>query len=285
MPHCDPEALALLALGEDVDVDREHLRGCAQCSEELSSLRTVVGVGRRGPAPLAPVTPPPSVWAGIAAATGVSASPRADDGGGADAGAPDGTAGTGSSQDTGSSGDTGGSGDAAVVTLAPRQREAPREDAPTTRTRSGRWPSWALAAAAAVGAVAGAGGLSLVTGSQEGDPVPDAPATVAAADLEALQTSAGPGAAEVVDDAGERYLVVRADALPTGADGFYEVWLLAPDVSGMVQLGVLRGDSGRFPLPDDLDLDAFPVVDVSFEPLDGDPTHSGDSLLRGTLGT
>jgi hypothetical protein len=36
-------------------------------------------------------------------------------------------------------------------------------------------------------------------------------------------------------------------------------------------------------LPADLDLGRFDVVDVSREPLDGNPGHSSDSVLRGTL--
>ena len=36
-------------------------------------------------------------------------------------------------------------------------------------------------------------------------------------------------------------------------------------------------------LPADLDLAEFPLVDVSVEPLDGNPTHSGDSVARGEL--
>jgi hypothetical protein len=27
----------------------------------------------------------------------------------------------------------------------------------------------------------------------------------------------------------------------------------------------------------------FPVVDISIEPFGGDPSHSGDSVVRGTL--
>jgi hypothetical protein len=38
-----------------------------------------------------------------------------------------------------------------------------------------------------------------------------------------------------------------------------------------------------FVLPENLDVGEFPVVDVSNEPIDGDPTHSGDSIVRGVL--
>jgi hypothetical protein len=39
----------------------------------------------------------------------------------------------------------------------------------------------------------------------------------------------------------------------------------------------------EFELPADLDLEQFPIVDVSVEPLDGVPTHSGVSVARGEL--
>ena len=56
-----------------------------------------------------------------------------------------------------------------------------------------------------------------------------------------------------------------------------------PDVTQLVSLGVLEGDSGTFAIPAGLELDELPVVDVSLEPFDGDPAHSGDSVVRGTL--
>ena len=51
----------------------------------------------------------------------------------------------------------------------------------------------------------------------------------------------------------------------------------------MVPLGVARPGTQTFELPADLDLGEFPIVDVSVEPLDGDPTHSGVSVARGEL--
>jgi hypothetical protein len=36
-------------------------------------------------------------------------------------------------------------------------------------------------------------------------------------------------------------------------------------------------------VPEGLDLDAFPIVDVSVEQLDGDPLHSGVSVCRGQI--
>ena len=94
--------------------------------------------------------------------------------------------------------------------------------------------------------------------------------------------SATPVEARVVETAdGRRLDLSLPDGLPAPA-GFYEVWLIDPDVEGMVSLGPARSD-GTYAVPSDLDVTAFPIVDVSVEPPDGNPTHSGVSVLRGTL--
>ena len=53
----------------------------------------------------------------------------------------------------------------------------------------------------------------------------------------------------------------------------------------MVPVGVARAGTVSFELTVCLDLGRFPIVDVSVEPLDGDPTHSGVSVVRGVLDT
>ena len=73
---------------------------------------------------------------------------------------------------------------------------------------------------------------------------------------------------------------VRAD---DSSDGYREVWLIDANVEGMVSLGILDGSSGQFVIPDGVEVGDFPIVDVSWEPLDGDPTHSGDSIVRGQI--
>jgi hypothetical protein len=42
-------------------------------------------------------------------------------------------------------------------------------------------------------------------------------------------------------------------------------------------------EGGTFTLPAGLDLNQFPVVDISLEHFDGDTSHSADSILRGKL--
>jgi hypothetical protein len=131
--------------------------------------------------------------------------------------------------------------------------------------------SWLLAAAASV-AVLAFGGWWLARGST--------PDVLAATALERLQ-DVGRGEVELVDDGGSLRLRLDTEGLEA-EDGFLEVWVIDPEVSQLVSLGPLRQD-GVYELPDGLDPEAFPIVDVSVEPFDGDPTHSGNSVLRGQL--
>ena len=61
-----------------------------------------------------------------------------------------------------------------------------------------------------------------------------------------------------------------------------ELWLIKPDLSDMVSLGLID-DQGDYRIPGGIDPAEFSLVDVSVEPNDGDPTHSGRSILRGEL--
>ena len=108
---------------------------------------------------------------------------------------------------------------------------------------------------------------------------------LASAELEALpQWTDSTGSAELAQTAsGERVLRVSLETGATG-DGVREVWLLTEAVDGLISLGLLEGSEGEFVVPDSVDLERFSIVDVSLEPLDGDPTHSGDSIVRGPLG-
>ncbi len=62
-----------------------------------------------------------------------------------------------------------------------------------------------------------------------------------------------------------------------------EVWLIRPDLSDMVSLGLVDDPSAPFLVPAGIDVTEFSIVDLSIEPDDGDPTHSGRSILRGAL--
>ncbi|WP_181781407.1 anti-sigma factor domain-containing protein, partial [Pseudonocardia pini] len=95
------------------------------------------------------------------------------------------------------------------------------------------------------------------------------------------------GTAGLEEVAGDRVVVVSVERAQVPADGYLEAWLTDSGVTRLQALGALRRDgagwTGRFVLPDGLPLDQLDSVDVSVEHYDGDPSHSGDSLLRGRL--
>ncbi len=114
----------------------------------------------------------------------------------------------------------------------------------------------------------------------------DDPVELASADLAVLE--AAPGAvssATLLDDGGDVSLDIDT-GLAAGGGEFLELWLLDISDDGelvdLISLGVVDG-SGSYDVPDDLDLSRFDVVDISAEPDDGDPSHSGVSLVRGEL--
>jgi hypothetical protein len=90
------------------------------------------------------------------------------------------------------------------------------------------------------------------------------------------------GEAELVDVAGRQEIDLDLPGLPADPDAFFEVWLLAPDGTRLQSLGATDG-RGRYLVPAGIDPRQYPVVDVSREPPDGNPAHSGDSLVRGVL--
>ncbi len=144
---------------------------------------------------------------------------------------------------------------------------------PTFGRRSTQVVPW-LAAAAVVALLAG------ITGWWIGRADTPTGTSVASADLEALTTE-GSATAELLDSDGELVLEVAIDGVSPG-DGYLEVWLVDPGITQLVSLGPVRSD-GRYVLPDGLNPAEVPVVDVSVEPFDGSPAHSGNSVFRGSL--
>jgi hypothetical protein len=80
---------------------------------------------------------------------------------------------------------------------------------------------------------------------------------------------------------GQSYLLhLEVDKLPSEAGNYIEVWMIDRNVKGMISLGPYRGN-GDYVIPAGIDPARFPIVDVSIEPDDGVPTHSGKSIVRG----
>jgi anti-sigma-K factor RskA len=132
----------------------------------------------------------------------------------------------------------------------------------------------AIAAVCALALLAAGVGLGVVL---DRDPVPSTP--LALAPVGGLD----PAASGRVGVGGDR-VTVRVDGLtPTGDGEFYELWLLGAEQQ-LVGLGSFRvNDDGtatlRLPLP--VDPGTFRYFDISLESGDGDPGHSGVSVLRG----
>ncbi|MGN6442718.1 MAG: anti-sigma factor [Arthrobacter sp.] len=267
MPHLDPEQLSLLALYDDWEdpAGREHLLACPQCAADYAALRRTVEAVKTTPDTSRLSVPGPQVWAGIHRELGLGESVREDP-----------LAGEPPREDGATPAVTAAHGDAAPSNVVPMP--ARPEGARTKRARSkAAWwlrpGAWMATAAAAVLVVAGA-----VWALNR----PPQPRELAEAQLTPLAQHSAAGSAKVVSAAdGSRSLEVSLDK--DEAKGYQEVWLIAPDLSKLVSLGVMNSTSGTFQVPAGLDLSQYPVVDVSDEPMDGNPAHSTVSIARGTL--
>ena len=147
MQHCDPEDLALVALGEapiDTDV-AAHIAACAQCRGELESLTSIVSVGRSIKLDDQPIEPPSQVWESVQAEISRDASEA----------------------------DAAKRNDAGFVDLQ-EQRE---------RRKNRRWVPIAVAAASCLVPGGVVGGL-VVGGASIGTSKEDVPVTVASGTLE-----------------------------------------------------------------------------------------------------
>ncbi|MEV6927123.1 anti-sigma factor [Dactylosporangium sp. NPDC051485] len=140
----------------------------------------------------------------------------------------------------------------------------------------------------AVAAAAGAGGAGLDAVLAARDDGADCRAQDARVRLEVVGGPPGGGTGyacvRTVDD--QRRVVVRADGMAVQRDGDYEAWLLdgTGPGEGVVALGRLgRGPSLALSVPAAMDIRRYNIVDISIEPHDGTPGHSGRSVLRGRL--
>lgn len=258
--HPEPDDLALVALGErlGVGVD-EHVAGCAICTDQVGSFRGTIGLA--GLSDYGRDAPPPGdhVWAAISADLGFAGStPMAEP---------------------------------PAVPPAPRLVPVPRPTEPASaptpsiaptvrRARRNRWV--APIAAAVVGIALGAGAV-IVVQNREGSVTVDATAPLTPVQGGPLPPSDGQvGTAELVTARNGQQVRVDASALPAPTSTAYEVWLFG-DNGRMVSLGTLADGSGAFTVPAGIDTTQYRTVDVSDEPPDGNPAHSGISLIRGTF--
>jgi hypothetical protein len=148
-------------------------------------------------------------------------------------------------------------------------------------------PLWLAAVAAALALLAGVGlgrwGMGGTEAPEAVVPPVDTGTVVAAATLTALDSDADRGEASAVQSEDTFSIRVSATELGDGP-GMHEVWLINVDGVRMISIGLLAsGDEGEFAVPMELIDEGYRIVDISVEPDDGDPTHSGVSLARGEL--
>ncbi|MGZ8803757.1 MAG: anti-sigma factor [Microbacterium sp.] len=259
MPHIDPERLALFALGEPVATpeESEHLADCAICVDDLAALRHVAVAGRASMDVGELESPPEAVWARIVDELALGAKAH------------------GPSVAVAERSEPVPADAEPQPAYEPATRRSSRPDAAPAR-RGGAWRVWALAASFALiaGVGLGAWAISQQTSLTE----------IAEASLAPFPDHPDAEGTAIVEEQPDGSLAVRvalsADSAP---DTFREVWLIKADASDLVSLGVLEGTEQTFSVPAGVDLSDFVLVDVSQEPLDGDETHSGDSIVRGEL--
>jgi len=271
--------LAGHALGQDDALDatdQEHLASCSHCRAELDQYRRVVTLGQGTQASETPTAPLDRIWRSIqaelaptSATEGIAATKTTV----ADS-APQVTANDTPASNLPGNDETANDKPLSVVAASDETTDAESEK-PIRGRRRKWWPI--VAAAAALGLVVGAGATVIINRNDV--------QVAASTALSALPGQTGHGTAELLRTPNDPELRVSVDG-PQPADRYREVWLINSDGERMYSLGVLP-ESGKatYPLPTLLanGLDGFTIVDVSIEPYDGNPEHSRNSQVRGSL--
>lgn len=167
-------------------------------------------------------------------------------------------------------------------TEAPGTTTAARPSAPPDSRPSSRRPRLLVVAAALVLVLAGVGLVARGVLRSDDQTV----AAEASLSSEGLDGAApATGRAELIRVDARRVLDISVPGVRAEDGTVLEVWLIDPASDGLQSLGTIVDDAGptRLPVPEAIDVDRFSVVDVSLEPLDGDPAHSADSVVRGNL--
>ncbi|RFA16203.1 hypothetical protein B7R21_02120 [Subtercola boreus] len=267
--HTDPEILALLALGEPAgtDADRAHTEGCLECAATLEAFTGAAAAGRSSSSVPTLVSPHERVWEQVARAVA------------AEAAAPVRPVASVAPVRPGAS-----ASQAALASPAESVEQLAGSVRP--RPRRSRLPVRWLALAAAVVLAATVGGVATTLALQPRDGSTPGPgvSVLARVALTALPDWPGASGDAVVESNGSTTsMVISVNAATDRPDAYREVWLLSADLTKLVSLGLLAGDSGTFAIPADIDMSQYSIVDVSSEPLDGNPAHSSDSIVRGSF--
>jgi len=279
--HVNSALLAGHALGQDDALDaadQEHLASCSHCRAELDQYRRVVTLGQGTQASETPTPPLDRIWRSIqaelaptSATEGIAATKTmlADS-------VPPVTANDSPASDVPGGDETENDKPVSVVAASDETTDAGGEK-PIAGRRRKWWPI--VAAAAALGLVVGAGATVIINRNDV--------QVAASTALSALPGHTGHGTAELLRTPNDPELRVSVDGpQPADPPSYREVWLINSDGQRMYSLGVLpESGTGTYPLPTLLanGLDGFTIVDVSIEPYDGNPAHSRNSQVRGSL--
>ena len=281
MVHVNSALLAGHALGQDDALDaadQEHLASCSHCRAELDQYRRVVTLGQGTQASETPTPPLDRIWRSIQAelaptsATERIAATKTME---ADS-VPPVTPNDRPASDVPGNDETANDKPVSVVAASDETTDAGGEK-PIAGRRRKWWPI--VAAAAALGLVVGAGATVIINRNDV--------QVAASTALSALPGHTGHGTAELLRTPNDPELRVSVDGpQPADPPSYREVWLINSDGQRMYSLGVLpESGTGTYPLPTLLanGLDGFTIVDVSIEPYDGNPAHSRNSQVRGSL--
>lgn len=138
-------------------------------------------------------------------------------------------------------------------------------------------PRMLIAVAAALIAFVVVGSVAIA--GLGGDPAPVYAAEISNADLPEAFDGTASVTVEVDDDP---QIEISFDA-PVPTNEPVELWLLSADGTDIVSVGLVEAGDTTWDWPEGLTPEDYPIVDLSIEPADGDPTHSGRSILRGEL--
>lgn len=183
---------------------------------------------------------------------------------------------------------------------APAKQAAPRRPRPAMPPDEARTLRRRILAALAVTLVIGVTAFVIGPGFDQPDTVPaDSVAGSAASgageaadvlptgllDLKAEPGEEGKGLATFLTQEGQPGLLVQAKLPPNAEGEAYEVWLYN-DQDDAISLGAqVTDDKGNYvgtgPLP--TDFGDYTYIDLSREPINDDPAHAGDSVLRGRI--
>lgn len=265
--------LALVAVGDRLPEELEqHILDCPPCLEAAAAWARLADLAVIGNSTADVPGPGEDVWSSIGAELALTTGSVGDGPG----------SGVAAGEDAAVDRDRSGDGSPAVADDGWTDEIGPGPDAtvvPLTSRRPAR--RWLVPAAAGIAAVALAVGAAVVAGQ------PGSSDLRAVADLAVVPGGPVPGegnlgSAELMSTADGTMVRVSVGDLPAGGGGAYEVWLFDGD-GDMVSLGFLQDGQGTFVVPPGVDTDDFRTVDVSDEPGDGNPKHSGISVVRGTF--